>query len=223
MRRIRFSKMLAVLGIVTLLAGCGAAPESTASSASSAPHASGHASSAASPSGEPRNVLEPPKQLIDFEMPSNTGQNVKLSDFRGKPVLLFFGYTQCPDYCPATLGVFKQIKQQLGDQGDDVGYVFVSVDGQRDTPDVLDRYVKNFDPTFIGLQGTSDTLQPIAKDYGLYASKGTDDAEATQYEVEHSVAAYLVDKQGQLRVFYPAGVQPETIGADVQTMLQEQA
>jgi len=201
--------ILFVLAVV-LLAGCGAAASAPSSS------------SQASPSGEPRTVLEPPKQLIDWELPSNSGTNVKLSDLRGKPVLMFFGYTHCPDYCPTTLGEFKQIKKQLGDAGDDVAYVFVSVDGERDTPEVLDRYVKTFDLAFIGLQGTSDTLQPIAKDYGLYAKKNTEVETAGGYLVDHTVATYLVDKQGQLRVLYPFGVQPETIATDVETMLKEQ-
>ena len=196
-----------------LLAACGT--PSTTSSSSSSP--------AAQASGEPRNVIDPPKQLIDFEMPSNTGENVKLSDFRGKPVLLFFGYTHCPDYCPTTLGEFKQIKKQLGEQGDDVAYVFVSVDGERDTPEVLNRYVTTFDPSFVGLQGTSANLQPIAKDYGLYAKKNTEAGSAAGYLVDHTVVTYLIDKQGQLRVFYPLGVQPSTIANDVETMLKEEA
>lgn len=215
MKNIRYAWIITLLAAV-LLAGCGAAPSTTGSASSSTP-------SQASPSAsaEPKNVVDPPKPLIDFEMPSNTGQNVKLSDFRGKPVLLFFGYTHCPDYCPTTLGEFKQIKQQLGEQGDDVAYVFVSVDGERDTPEVLDRYVKNFDPSFVGLQGTAATLQPVAKDYGLYAKKNTQVETAGGYLVDHTVITYLVDQQGRLRVFYPFGVSPKTIAGDVQTMLSE--
>lgn len=200
--------MLLVLGSL-LLAACGATPPS--------------AQTQPSPSSEPRQVLDPPKQLADFEMPSNTGEPVKLSDFRGKPVLLFFGYTHCPDFCPATLGEFKQAKQQLGEQGDDVAYVFVSVDGERDSPEVLDRYVKNFDPSFIGLSGTSETLQPIAKDYGLYAKKNTETKTASGYLVDHSVATYLIDQQGQLRSFYPIEATAETFAADVQALLDEQS
>lgn len=213
--RNRSPRWILVLLTAVLLAGCGATPSTTARSSASS------AASAAAPSGEPRNVIDPPKQLIDWDMPSNTGENVKLSDFRGKPVLLFFGYTHCPDYCPTTLGEFKQIKKQLGEQGDDVGYVFISVDGERDTPDVLDRYVKTFDPSFVGVQGTSATLQPIAKDYGLYAKKNTEAGSASGYLVDHSVVTYVIDKQGRLRVFFPAGVQPTTIAADVETLLKE--
>lgn len=215
MRNRSYQWMLVLLAAV-LLAACGT-PAGTTSSSST------RAAAQASPSGEPRNVVEPPKQLVDFEMPSNTGEDVKLSDFRGKPVLLFFGYTHCPDYCPTTLGEFKQIKKQLGEQGDDVAYVFISVDGERDTPDVLNRYVTTFDPSFVGLQGTSKNLQPIAKDYGLFAKKNTQVESAGGYLVDHTVVTYLIDKQGQLRVFYPFGVQPSTIATDVATMLKEQA
>ena len=212
----RSYRLIMVVLAAALLAACGGAPSTTSSSST-------RETSAAAPSGEPRNVVEPPKQLVDFEMPSNTGETVKLSDFRGKPVLLFFGYTHCPDYCPTTLGEFKQIKKQLGEQGDDVAYVFVSVDGERDTPEVLNRYVTTFDPSFVGLQGTSANLQPIAKDYGLYAKKNTEAGSAAGYLVDHTVVTYLIDKQGQLRVFYPFGVQPSTIANDVETMLKEEA
>lgn len=207
--RNRLRGWILVLLATVVLAGCGA-PVSTAGSSSGA-------SGAAASDGDGRNVIDPPKALIDWTMPGNTGKHVKLSDFRGKPVLLFFGYTHCPDFCPTTLGEFKQIKKQLGAQDDNVAFVFVSVDGERDTPEVLNRYVSTFDPSFVGVQGTSATLQPIAKDYGLYAKKNTDGT------VDHTSATYLIDKQGKLRVFYAFGVQPGTITADLQTMLKEQA
>jgi protein SCO1/2 len=206
--------MWLLVAALVLLAGCAS---TSPSAAIVEPLAS------ASASAEPRQVVDPPKQLIDFELPSNTGKNVKLSDFRGKPVLMFFGYTHCPDFCPATMGEFKQVKQKLGDQGDDVAFVFVSVDGERDTPAVLDRYVKNFDPTFIGLSGTSDRLKPIAKDYGLYAKKNTDVATANEYLVDHTVATYLIDQQGRLRSFYPFEATSDTLANDVQVLLKEQS
>lgn len=199
---------LLVVGVVALT-GCG----TVASRSGSQPPSS----------NEPRTVINPPKQLSDFEMPSNTGEPVALSDFRGKPVLLFFGYTQCPDFCPATLGDFKQVKQQLGDQGDDVAYVFVSVDGERDTPEVIDRYVRNFDPSFVGLQGTSETLQPIAKEFGLYAEKNTETETAAGYLINHTVATYLIDQQGQLRTVYPSEATAETFTPDVKALLNEQS
>lgn len=203
--------MILLLGML-VLSGC----------AATAPR-SGNTASTGATADEPRTVLDPPKPLNDFEMPSNTGEPVALSDFRGKPVLLFFGYTHCPDFCPATLGDFKQIKEQLGEQGDDVGYVFVSVDGERDTPDVLNRYVTTFDPSFVGLQGTSETLQPIAKDFGLSARKNTETETASGYLIEHTVATYLIDQQGQLRAFYPLEATPEFIAGDVEELLNEQS
>lgn len=221
MRTKHIYRWIGLVVATALLASCTTAPQASTTQSSPRASASVEVFSEPAPSGEPRNVVEPPKQLVDFEMPGNTGQNVKLSEFRGKPVLLFFGYTHCPDFCPATLGEFKQIKQQLGERGDDVAYVFVSVDGERDTPEVLDRYVKNFDPSFVGLQGTSATLQPIQKDYGLFAQKNTQAQTASGYLIDHSVVTYLVDQQGQLRVFYPFGVKPATITSDVQGLLDE--
>jgi protein SCO1/2 len=170
-----------------------------------------------------RAVIEPPRQLTSFTLPSSTGQPVSLGDFKGRLVLMFFGYTHCPDVCPTTLGEFKQVKQQLGSAARDVAFVFVSVDGERDTPAMLKKYVTIFDPDFIGLSGTFDRLQPIAHEFELYARRpGNGDQES--YFVEHTAVSYLLDRQGRLRMIYGYGAPPEAISGDIERLVrQEQA
>ncbi|MCG8350106.1 MAG: SCO family protein, partial [Chloroflexales bacterium] len=97
--------------------------------------------------------IEPPRQLTDFSLPGSTGETLSLSDLRGKMVLVYFGYTFCPDFCPMTLADFARIKQELGAQADQVVFMMISVDAERDTPEVLARYMSAFDEDFIGLTG----------------------------------------------------------------------
>src|SRR5262245_40036804 len=111
------------------------------------------------------NILEPPKALVDFTLTSQANKPLKLSDLKGKLALMTFGYTNCPDVCPATLAKFTQIKEQLAADASRVNFVFISVDGVRDTPDVLTTYLKQFDPSFVGLTGDEPTMRAVGKDY----------------------------------------------------------
>lgn len=165
--------------------------------------------------------IEPPQELTDFTMPSSRGEPVSLSDLQGKPTMLFFGYTFCPDVCPMTLAEFKQVKANLGDQADQVNFVFISVDGQRDTPERLAQYVESFDPAFVGLQGDEATLRAIGKDYGLYYKAHSPEGTSAQYLVDHSSASYLIDATGKLRMVYAFNTPPEVISSDLQTMLSQ--
>lgn len=167
-------------------------------------------------------IIDPPVELTDFTMPSSQGgQPLSLSDLRGQPVLLFFGYTFCPDVCPTTLSEFKQTRELLGAAGDNVRYVFVSVDPERDTPAVLARFVGLFAPTFIGLQGDEATLRQIGAEYGLYYQKQSVAGTSAAYLIDHSAAAYLIDAQGRLRTIYSYGTTPEVIAAGIQRLLDE--
>src|SRR3954452_23949781 len=112
-------------------------------------------------------VVNPPKQVQDFTLVSQTGDPVSLSDYRGKMVLMFFGFTNCEDICPGTLLEFKQIRQKLADKADKVAFLFVSVDPQRDTPQVIGDYVKRFDPTITGLAGDLKVCDTIKDNYDL--------------------------------------------------------
>ncbi len=165
--------------------------------------------------------IEPPAQLSDFTLPSSLGRNLSLSELRGKPVVLFFGYTFCPDVCPMTLSELKRVKAELGADGARLQVVFVSVDGERDTPEVLARHLAAFDPDFIGLQGDDATLRRIGPEYGLYYKRNTPQGTSAAYLVDHSSATYLIDAEGRLRVVYSFGTPPEVIAAGVRELLKE--
>ncbi len=165
--------------------------------------------------------IEPPRQLKDFTLTDQRGEPLSLSDLRGRMVLLFFGYTFCPDFCPMTMAEFAKVKQDLGDSATQVAFVMISIDGERDTPEVLARYLGAFDPDFIGLTGDERTLQRIGSDYGLYVQKQPAEAGSSNYLVDHSTASYLIDKAGQLRVVYSYGTPPDTISADIRRIIAE--
>jgi protein SCO1/2 len=173
-------------------------------------------------SGAAGTIIDPPIQLSDFTMASSRGEPLSLSSFAGQPTIIFFGYTFCPDVCPLTLSAMKRVKEQLGSDGERFNVVFISVDAERDTPEVLDRYVNSFDPAFVGLQGDEATLRRIGKEYGLYYAKSQVQNTSASYLVDHSSAAYLIDAAGRLRVIYPYGTEPDVITRGVRQLLREQ-
>ena len=163
--------------------------------------------------------VDPPKQLTNFTLTSQTGAPLHLSDLRGRPVLLFFGYTHCPDACPTTLAEWKRIKASLGDAAKQVAFVFISVDSQRDQPAVLKKFLAGFDPSFIGLTGDPATIEAVGKDYGLYFKSHADTSNA-QYVVDHSPYSYLIDQDGGLRMIYSMDVPESAISAGIKKMLR---
>lgn len=167
-------------------------------------------------------VIEPPVELSDFTLPSSEGRDLSLSELRGKPTLMFFGYTFCPDVCPTTLSEMKRVKTALGADAEQVQVVFVSVDGERDTPEVLKRYISNFDPSFIGLQGDEATLRRIGKEYGLFYERREVEGTSAAYLIDHSSATYLLDAQGRLRLLYSYGTPPDVLASGVTQLLSEQ-
>lgn len=177
---------------------------------------------AAAPEPGQGTPIDPPVALSDFTLPSSReGQPLSLSELRGQPVLIFFGYTFCPDVCPLTFSEFKRVKGLLGADGERMHVVFISVDPERDTPEVLSRYVTAFDPSFIGLQGDEATLRRIGKEYGLYYQKREVEGSSAAYLVDHSAASYLVDADGRLRMVYGYGTAPDVIAAGVSGLLAE--
>jgi protein SCO1/2 len=163
--------------------------------------------------------IDPPRPVSDFTMPAalpnGESGSLSLSDLEGKHTLLFFGYTHCPDFCPITLAEFKQIKQALGDRAERLQFLFVSVDGDRDTPEVIRRYLNGFDPSFIGMSGTRDTLEPIRPDYGLYYELRTNEGRGDNYLVDHSTPSYLIDPQRRLVAIYSYNASASVIAADI--------
>ena len=153
------------------------------------------------------------------ELTDHNGQVRHLTDFAGKVVVMFFGYTQCPDVCPTSMSELAEIKKALGKDGERLQGIFVTVDPQRDTPEVLKAYMENFDPTFLALYATPEKLVDLAKDYKVYYKK-VDGKTPTSYTMDHSAGSYVYDTKGQLRLFTRYGSGAKLLTADIQQLLK---
>lgn len=159
-------------------------------------------------------VMESPDPVADFTLTSHTGQPMSLSDFRGKPVLLYFGYTFCPDVCPATMFELKKMMAELGAQAEDVQVIMISVDPERDTPAQLGEYVTQFHPSFLGMTGTEEELLAATTQLGIYYQKHEGTA-ATGYLIDHTATVSMLDENGRLRLVFPFGITGTAMAADV--------
>ena len=148
------------------------------------------------------------------------GQMRSLADFRGKVVVVFFGYTQCPDVCPTTLAELAAARQILGPAGADVQGVFVSVDPARDTPPVLKSYVGSFGSDILALHGDEEQIKAAAKAFKVYYAKVPGKTETT-YTIDHTAASYVYDRQGRVRLFTRYGTGPEALAHDLKILLDE--
>ena len=155
----------------------------------------------------------------DFQLPDQDGRMRSLKDFQGKVVVLFFGYTQCPDVCPTTMTELVQVKKLLGPDGDKVQGLFVTVDPDRDTPQVLKSYMANFDPSFTALRGAPDQLAATAKDFKVFYKK-TEGKTPTSYGMDHSAASYVYDTKGQLRLYTRFGTGAPALASDIKLLLR---
>ncbi|MBN1668397.1 MAG: SCO family protein [Anaerolineales bacterium] len=164
-------------------------------------------------------VLQTPIPAYDFKLQASQGQNLRLSDFKDQVVLLYFGYTFCPDVCPATLSELAAAREILGQAADQVQVIMISVDPERDTPQVLAEYVQYFDSSFIGLTGTPQQIQQVASQYGIFyqAQQGT---AATGYLVDHTASVLVIDRQGQLRLILPFETEAPDIASDIEQLLK---
>ena len=163
---------------------------------------------------------EPYPSASDFALARADGSSFQLSQTRGKIVLLFFGYTSCPDVCPTTLAELNQAMGQLGADADRVQVVFVTVDPGRDTPQRVQEYVNHFNPTFIGLSGTEDELTKVWQDYGVFREivEGTS---ALGYLVNHTARVTLIDADGNLRISFSFEMPVDDIVHDLKLILEE--
>jgi protein SCO1/2 len=157
----------------------------------------------------------------DFALIDHNGQPRSIKDFAGKVVVLFFGYTQCPDVCPTTMTELVEVKKLLGADGDKLQGLFVTVDPARDTPEVLKNYMANFDPTFLALYAAPEVLSVIAKDYKVYYKKA-EGKTATSYTMDHSAGSYIYDTQGKLRLYTRYGSGAQALAADIKLLLKNQ-
>jgi len=158
----------------------------------------------------------------DFSLVDHNGKARTLADFRGKAVVIFFGYTQCPDFCPTTLSELAAAMKILGPDASRVQVLFVTVDPARDTRDVLARYVPAFDPSFLGLYGDDKATSDVAKEFKIIYQKQAG-GEPGSYTVDHSAGTYLFDPQGRLRVYENYGPGPEVYAHDLRELLKSAA
>jgi protein SCO1/2 len=158
----------------------------------------------------------------DFALTDHNGQRRTLADFKGKVVVVFFGYTQCPDVCPTSLGELAEAKRLLGPEGDNLQGLFVSVDPARDTPEVMKAYMASFDPSFLALHADPDKLPELAKAFKIYYKK-VDGQTPTSYTMDHSAGSYVYDTQGRVRVYHRYGSGAPALAGDLKKLLGEAA
>lgn len=155
-----------------------------------------------------------------FNLPDSAGQLRSLADFKGKVVVVFFGYTHCPDVCPITMAELKEAKRLLGKDGDAVQGIFITLDPARDTAQVLAQYVPAFDPSFVALVGSEAQTEQTAKDFRVYYKANPSDT-ASQYTVDHTAASFVFDKQGRPRLYVRYNQGADKLAADLKTLLAE--
>ncbi len=163
-------------------------------------------------------VIDATEPAQDFTLDASLGRPVSLSEFRGKPVLLYFGYTTCPDVCPTTLADLRMAMQELGSNQDKVQVLFVTVDPERDTAERLAAYLKYFDPGFIGLTGSVPDIEAIASRFGVFFKKN-ETSSAADYLMDHTSAVLLLDSDGKLRLMFPYGTTGKQLASDTKLYL----
>jgi len=163
-------------------------------------------------------LYEPALAAPEIELARDNGSNFRLSEMRGNVVLLFFGYTSCPDVCPTTLSELRKVDEELGSKAGQIKVAFVTVDPQRDTPEKIQQYVSVFNPSFIGLSGSQAELEPVWKDYGVYREVDQEISSASGYLVTHSARLYVIDQDGNLRLSYSYGTPIEDIVHDLKIL-----
>ena len=154
----------------------------------------------------------------DFRLTDHNGRPRTMADFRGKVVVIFFGYTQCPDVCPTTLSEMRQVMQLLGKDADRLQVLFVTVDPARDTRQLLSTYVPSFNPTFLGLYGDTAATEKVAKDFKIIYRQSPGKT-AESYTVDHTAASLVFDPAGQLRLFINYGLGADKIAPDIKKLL----
>lgn len=165
-------------------------------------------------------VIQSPDPSFDFKLTGANG-DVSLSDYRGKLVLIYFGYTFCPDICPATLANAAQALRSMKEsQANDIQLIMISLDPERDTPEKLGVYVTHFYPSFIGITGSDEKLAEVTSLYGIFYEKHEGSVE-TGYLVDHTATLLVLDREGKLKLVFPFGVTSDEIADDLKYMLRQ--
>jgi protein SCO1 len=163
-------------------------------------------------------VFDPPREAPDFSLPGSHDRELRLSTYRGKVVVLGFGFTSCPDVCPVTLDTLAKARSRLGTAAKDVQVIYVTVDPERDSPERMKKYLAAFDPTFVGGSGSTEQLSAVRKNFGITAEKK---AYGSSYSVAHSSFTYLIDRRGKIRALMPYGHSPDDYAHDLAILLKE--
>jgi protein SCO1 len=153
-----------------------------------------------------------------LELPDVDGRTRTLADFAGKVTVVFFGYTQCPDVCPTTLAEMAQVRKALGADGDRLQTVFITVDPERDTPEILKAYVSNFGPGVTALRGTPEQTAAVAKEFKVFYAKSAGKTPGS-YTMDHSAASFVFDPTGRVRLYVPYGSDPKAVAADLKQLV----
>lgn len=161
--------------------------------------------------------FDPPRAAPDFTLQGSDGRPLRLSGYRGKIILLAFGFTSCTYVCPTTLATFAQTRRKLGADAADVQVIYITVDPERDVPARLNKYLAGFDPTFVGGTGSADALAAVRRDYGISAQKHVD---GKDFSYSHSSFVYLIDRTGRIRALMPYGHAAEDYVHDVRILLR---
>jgi protein SCO1 len=156
----------------------------------------------------------------DFHLTDHNGKDRSLADFKGKAVVLFFGYTHCPDVCPTTLAELAMVMKQLGEDAKKVQVLFVTVDPERDTPQLLAQYVPSFNPSFLGLYGDAAATAAVAKEFKIVYQKVAGSSPGN-YTMDHSAGTYVFDQTGRLRLYASYGQEPAALLHDIRILLAQ--
>jgi protein SCO1/2 len=165
------------------------------------------------------SAIDPPAAVGDFTLQSGQGP-VSLASFAGKYVVLYFGYTSCPDVCPTTLAALRESLSRLGDRAAEFQVIFISVDPQRDSPEYASVYAARFGPTFIGLSGSQAEVDAVARQFGIFYQLNPPD-DSGFYTVDHTATTLVLDRQGNLALTWPYGLQPDQITEDMRNLLKK--
>jgi len=212
---------LAAVSVILAIAACSPAGQQTSSLATPITVTEAPTQAASTPDLYVGDLVNPPVQLQDFTMPSSTGEDMSLSDLDGQWRMIFFGYLHCPDFCPLTLAEYRQVKALLGEDAEQIKFLYISVDGLRDTPESMRAYLNNFDPEFIGFSGDDETLESIQSDYGFYYRRQMNTSSQAIYIVDHSTRSYLVNPSGQLVASFTYDAEPRAIASAIQWHMQQ--
>jgi len=199
MKQIKYSWILALLSVMFVLSSCGGPYEYKG------------------------GVVNQDVQAPDFTLTDTEGQPWTLSKQHGKVVALFFGFTYCPDVCPTAMADLARVRKELGDQADKVQVALITVDPERDTQERMQKYVKGFDKSFVGLTGTPEELQKVYKAYGVTAIKQDMPDSALKYSVTHSGYIYIINPAGQWQLMFTPDMKVDDMVSDTQHVIQQGA